>query len=135
LSHPTFPRGVVWDQLSLKRAFEASLRRLGLDYVDLYLIHQPYGDVYSEWRAMRELHRQGLARATGLANFYPDRLVDLTTTTRSRRQSTRSSVTRSSAGGRSGADARARQLDYRISRVDDGRVSCSYAPLRSRFVP
>jgi 2,5-diketo-D-gluconate reductase A len=60
-----------------KRAFETSLRRLGLDYVDLYLIHQPFGDVYSEWRAMQELHRQGLARAIGVANFYPDRLVDL----------------------------------------------------------
>jgi 2,5-diketo-D-gluconate reductase A len=60
-----------------KRAFEASLRRLGLDYVDLYLIHQPYGDYYSEWRAMQEIHRQGGARAIGVANFYPDRLVDL----------------------------------------------------------
>jgi 2,5-diketo-D-gluconate reductase A len=60
-----------------KRAFEASLRRLGLDYIDLYLIHQPYGDYYSEWRAMQEIHRQGLARAIGVANFYPDRLVDL----------------------------------------------------------
>jgi 2,5-diketo-D-gluconate reductase A len=60
-----------------KRAFEASLRRLGLDYVDLYLIHQPYGDYYSEWRAMQEIHREGLARAIGVANFYPDRLVDL----------------------------------------------------------
>ena len=60
------------------RAFESSLRRLGLDYVDLYLIHQPYGDYYSEWRAMQEIHRRGLARAIGVANFYPDRLVDLT---------------------------------------------------------
>ena len=60
-----------------KRAFEASLRRLGLDYVDLYLIHQPFGDIYSEWRAMQELHRQGLIRAIGVSNFYPDRLVDL----------------------------------------------------------
>ena len=60
-----------------KRAFDASLRRLGLDYVDLYLIHQPYGDYYSEWRAMQEIQRQGLARAIGVANFYPDRLVDL----------------------------------------------------------
>jgi 2,5-diketo-D-gluconate reductase A len=60
-----------------KRAFEASLARLGLDYVDLYLIHQPLGDYYGSWRAMEELHRQGLARAIGVSNFYPDRLVDL----------------------------------------------------------
>ena len=59
------------------RAFEASLGRLGLDYVDLYLIHQPFGDCYGSWRAMEELNRQGLARAIGVSNFYPDRLVDL----------------------------------------------------------
>jgi 2,5-diketo-D-gluconate reductase A len=60
-----------------KRAFEMSLQRLGLDYLDLYLIHQPLGDYYSSWRAMQELHREGLARAIGVSNFYPDRLVDL----------------------------------------------------------
>jgi 2,5-diketo-D-gluconate reductase A len=60
-----------------KRAFETSLDRLGLDYVDLYLIHQPFGDYYGSWRAMEELNRQGLARAIGVSNFYPDRLVDL----------------------------------------------------------
>ena len=60
-----------------KRAFETSVRRLGLDYVDLYLIHQPFGDYYGSWRAMEELNRQGLARAIGVSNFYPDRLVDL----------------------------------------------------------
>ena len=60
-----------------RRAFEASLKRLGLDYVDLYLIHQPLGDYYSSWRAMQELSREGLAKAIGVANFYPDRLVDL----------------------------------------------------------
>jgi 2,5-diketo-D-gluconate reductase A len=60
-----------------KRAFDTSLRRLGLDYLDLYLIHQPYGDVYGSWRAMEELNRQGSIRAIGLANFYSDRLVDL----------------------------------------------------------
>jgi 2,5-diketo-D-gluconate reductase A len=60
-----------------RRAFDASLQRLGLDYLDLYLIHQPLGDYYSEWRAMQDLHRQGLTRAIGVSNFYPDRLVDL----------------------------------------------------------
>ena len=65
------------DANNTKRAFDASLQRLGLDYVDLYLIHQPLGDYYTEWRAMEELNRQGLARAIGVSNFYPDRLVDL----------------------------------------------------------
>jgi 2,5-diketo-D-gluconate reductase A len=60
-----------------RRAFEQSLERLGLDHVDLYLIHQPFGDVYSFWRAMEQAHGEGLARAIGVSNFYPDRLVDL----------------------------------------------------------
>ena len=60
-----------------RRAFDASLRRLGLDYLDLYLIHQPYGDYYGSWRAMRALAEQGLARAVGVSNFHLDRLVDL----------------------------------------------------------
>jgi 2,5-diketo-D-gluconate reductase A len=60
-----------------RAAFERSLERLGLDRVDLYLIHQPLGDYYSSWRAMEKLHAEGLARAIGVANFYPDRLVDL----------------------------------------------------------
>jgi 2,5-diketo-D-gluconate reductase A len=60
-----------------KAAFERSLERLDLDFVDLYLIHQPLGDYYSFWRAMEQLHADGLARAIGVANFYPDRLVDL----------------------------------------------------------
>ncbi len=60
-----------------RRAFERSLQRLGLDHVDLYLIHQPYGDYYSEWRAMQELQREGLTKAIGVSNFAPDRLVDL----------------------------------------------------------
>lgn len=59
------------------KAFENSLRRLQLDYIDLYLIHQPFGDVYGEWRAMEELYRQGKARAIGVSNFYPDRIMDL----------------------------------------------------------
>jgi len=60
-----------------RQAFEASLKRLGLDYVDLYLIHQPLGDYYRSWREMKELYREGLAKAIGVSNFYPDRLVDL----------------------------------------------------------
>jgi 2,5-diketo-D-gluconate reductase A len=60
-----------------RQAFETSLGRLGLDYVDLYLIHQPFGDYYGEWRVMEDLHAQGLIRAIGVANFYPDRLADL----------------------------------------------------------
>jgi 2,5-diketo-D-gluconate reductase A len=60
-----------------KRAFAASLKRLGLDYVDVYLIHQPLGDYYAGWRAMQELNREGLAKAIGVSNFYPDRLMDL----------------------------------------------------------
>jgi 2,5-diketo-D-gluconate reductase A len=59
------------------RAFDASLHRLGLDYLDLYLIHQPFGDVYGSWRAMQRLHRDGRVRAIGVSNFHPDRLVDL----------------------------------------------------------
>jgi diketogulonate reductase-like aldo/keto reductase len=57
-------------------AFERSLNKLQLDYLDLWLIHQPYGDVYGAWRAMEELHRDGRIRAIGVSNFYPDRLVD-----------------------------------------------------------
>jgi 2,5-diketo-D-gluconate reductase A len=58
-------------------AFENSLKRLQLDYIDLYLIHQPFGDVYGEWRAMEELYQQGKVRAIGLSNFPPDRIMDL----------------------------------------------------------
>jgi len=60
-----------------KKAFENSLKRLQLDYLDLYLIHQPFGDVYGEWRAMEELHQQGKIKAIGVANFQPDRIMDL----------------------------------------------------------
>jgi 2,5-diketo-D-gluconate reductase A len=65
------------DEEAAKRAFAASLERLGLDYVDLYLIHQPLGDYYGAWRAMQDLNREGLAKAIGVSNFYPDRLMDL----------------------------------------------------------
>jgi len=62
---------------STKKAFARSLERLQLDYIDLYLIHQPFGDVYGSWRAMEELYREGKVRAIGVSNFYMDRLIDL----------------------------------------------------------
>lgn len=58
-------------------AFERSLRRLDLEYVDLYLMHQPFGDVYGAWRSMERIYKAGKARAIGVSNFYPDRLLDL----------------------------------------------------------
>lgn len=58
------------------QAFIKSLGRLGLDYLDLYLIHQPYGDVYGAWRAMEELYKKGVIRAIGISNFQPDRVMD-----------------------------------------------------------
>ena len=60
-----------------KRGFTASMERLGLDYLDLYLIHQPLGDYYGAWRAMTELYREGKIRSIGVCSFYPDRLADL----------------------------------------------------------
>lgn len=60
-----------------KAQFERSLNRLQLDYVDLYLIHQPYGDVHGAWRAMEELYQSGKIRAIGISNFHSDRLADL----------------------------------------------------------
>ena len=62
---------------SAKKAFERSLSRLQLDYLDLYLIHQPIGDVYGAWRAMEDLYREGRIRAIGLSNFPPDRVMDM----------------------------------------------------------
>lgn len=60
-----------------KKAFEKSLEKLQLEYLDLYLIHQPYGDVYGSWRAMEELYQEGKVKAIGVSNFHPDRLMDL----------------------------------------------------------
>src|SRR5678809_848916 len=59
-----------------KRAFDRSMKRLQLEYLDLYLIHQPYGDVFGSWRAMEELYRDGRIRAIGVSNFHPDRVMD-----------------------------------------------------------
>ncbi|MCG7338945.1 aldo/keto reductase [Staphylococcus sp. ACRSN] len=60
-----------------KKAFEKSLQRLDLDYIDLYLIHQPYGDVHGSWKAMEELYKDGKIKAIGVSNFSEDRLMDL----------------------------------------------------------
>lgn len=60
-----------------KRAINESLKKLQLDYLDLYLIHQPYGDVYGSWRAMEEAYESGMIRAIGVSNFEPDRIWDL----------------------------------------------------------
>src|SRR3954469_15650132 len=62
---------------STKKAFARALERLQLDYLDLYLIHQPFGDVHGSWRAMEELYREGKIKAIGVSNFHSDRLIDL----------------------------------------------------------
>ena len=62
---------------SAKAAFQTSLDKLGLEYLDLYLIHQPMNDYYGAWRAMEELYEEGKVRAIGVCNFYPDRITDL----------------------------------------------------------
>jgi 2,5-diketo-D-gluconate reductase A len=64
---------------STKKAFVKSMERLQVDYLDLYLIHQPFGDVYGSWRTMEELYREGKIKAIGVSNFQMDRLVDLIT--------------------------------------------------------
>lgn len=64
------------NEKSAFKAFDVSMKKLGLDYLDLYLIHQPYNDVYGAWRAMSKLHKDSKIRAIGVSNFYPDRLAD-----------------------------------------------------------
>lgn len=60
-----------------RQAFKLSLKKLQLDYLDLYLIHQPYGDIYGSWRAMEEFYKEGKIKAIGVSNFHPDRIMDL----------------------------------------------------------
>lgn len=60
-----------------QQAIDKSLQRLQLDYLDLYLIHQPFGDVHGAWRAMEQAHKEGKLRAIGVSNFHPDRLMDI----------------------------------------------------------
>lgn len=71
----------IWVQdtgyASTQKAFNKSMDRLQLDYLDLYLIHQPFGDVHGSWRAMEELYKEGKVKAIGVSNFQPDRLIDL----------------------------------------------------------
>ncbi|MFN3782290.1 MAG: aldo/keto reductase [Spirosomataceae bacterium] len=71
----------VWIQRNgyegTKKAFTDSMKKLQLEYLDLYLIHQPYGDVHGTWRAMEELYKEGRVKAIGVSNFHPDRLIDL----------------------------------------------------------
>lgn len=59
------------------KAFDTSMKKLGLDYLDLYLIHKPYGDYYGAWRAMEKLYKEGRIRAIGVTSFWNERLADL----------------------------------------------------------
>ena len=58
------------------KAFDVSMKKLGLDYLDLYLIHQPYGDIYGSWRAMKRLKEEGRVRSIGVSNFNPGQIMD-----------------------------------------------------------
>lgn len=79
--HDLFVTSKLWVQDTgyehTSQAIDKSLQRLQLDYLDLYLIHQPFGDVHGSWRAMEEAYRNGKLRAIGVSNFHPDRLMDL----------------------------------------------------------
>lgn len=66
-----------YGERAAEKAFETSLHRLQLDYLDLYLLHQPFGDVHGSWRALEKLYRAGRVKAIGISNFYPDRVMDL----------------------------------------------------------
>ena len=81
-----------------KEAFAQSLENLGLSYLDLYLIHMPFGDYYGAWRALEELYQQGKVRAIGVCNFMPDRCSTCAATPAFARISTRSSITRTIRG-------------------------------------
>ena len=67
----------MWDMKKTRKAFEKSLEKLQLDYLDLLLIHQPYNDIFGAWRAMEELYREGRVRAIGVSNFPDYRVMDL----------------------------------------------------------
>lgn len=67
----------IQDYPNAKEAFSLSLKKLDLDYIDLYLLHQPIGDYYSAWRALEEIYKEGKAKAIGVCNFYPERITDL----------------------------------------------------------
>jgi len=66
-----------YGEAKTKKAFQASLEKLQIEYIDLYLLHQPYNDVYGSWRTLETLNKEGRVKAIGVSNFFPDRLIDL----------------------------------------------------------